>query len=104
MRKAETTSVDYQALSLNEQIAQAVAYYWRTRQRQQERQSAQGRSDQGARGAVTGGSQMVGFCELITHLLVEAGITPAHIFSRQSLERTSRVLSPYQRVGHAGCP
>jgi hypothetical protein len=29
---------------------------------------------------------MVGFCELITHLLVEAGIAPAHIFTRQSLE------------------
>jgi len=29
---------------------------------------------------------MVGFCELITHLLVDAGIAPEHIFSRQSLE------------------
>jgi hypothetical protein len=78
--------VDHQLPFLNEQIAQAVAHYWRTRQRQQERQHAQDRSDQGARSAVTGGSQMVGFCELITHLLVEAGIAPAHIFTRQSLE------------------
>ena len=86
MRKAETTSVDHPSLSLDEQIAQAVAHYWRTRQRQQERQRAQGRSDQGARSAVTGGSQMVGFCELVTHLLVEAGIAPTHIFTHQSLE------------------
>ena len=78
--------MDHQSPTLNEQIAQAVAHYWRTRQRQQERQHAQGRSDQGARSAVTGGSQMVGFCELLTHLLVDAGIAPAHIFSRQSLE------------------
>lgn len=78
--------MEYQTSNLNEQVAQAVAHYWRTRRQQQERQRAQGRSDQGARSAVTGGSQMGGFSALITHLLVDAGIASAHIFSRRSLE------------------
>lgn len=72
--------------NLHERIAQAVAYYWRTRQRQSEKQVEQGRSDQGARSAVTGGFQMIGFSELITNLLVDAGIAREHIFYRQSLE------------------
>jgi hypothetical protein len=78
--------VERQLLNLNERIAQAVAYYWRARQQQSEKQIGQGRSDQGARSAVTGGYQMIGFSELITDLLVDAGIAREHIFYRQSLE------------------
>lgn len=82
----EHFGVGRQPTNLDAQVAQAVAYYWRARQRQNERQIEQGRSDQGARSAVTGGYQMVGFGELITNLLVNAGITHKDIFSRQSLE------------------
>ncbi|MBI3757092.1 MAG: PaeR7I family type II restriction endonuclease [Deltaproteobacteria bacterium] len=78
--------MDLQLSNLNEQVAQAVAYYWRARQQQSDKQGEQGRSDQGARSAVTGGYQMVGFNELITHLLTNAGIAQKYIFSRQSLE------------------
>jgi hypothetical protein len=82
----ETLRVERQLLNLNERIAQAVAYYWRARRQQSERQIEQGRSDQGARSAVTGGYQMMGFSELITALLVDVGVAHKHIFSRQSLE------------------
>jgi len=78
--------VDGQLTKLKQRIEQAVAYYWRARQEQSERQVKQGRSDQGSRGSVTGGYQMGGFSELITALLVEAGIAQEHIFTRQSLE------------------
>jgi hypothetical protein len=72
--------------NLDERIRQAVAYYWSARQRQSEKQVEQGRSDQGARGAVTGGYQMLGFSELITSLLVDVGVAQEHIFYRKSLE------------------
>ena len=78
--------MDRQLTNLNERIAQAVAYYWRARQQQSEKQIEQGRSDQGSRSSVTGGYQMSGFSELITALLVDAGVAHEHIFSRQSLE------------------
>lgn len=78
--------MDGQLTNLEERVAQAVAYYWRARQEQSERQVKQGRSDQGFRGSVTGGYQMGGFSELITALLVEAGIAQEHIFTRKSLE------------------
>jgi len=82
----ETLRVDRQLTNLNERIAQAVAYYWRAHQQQSEKQIEQGRSDQGSRSSVTGGYQMSGFSELITALLVDAGVAHEHIFSRQSLE------------------
>lgn len=45
-----------------------------------------GRSDQGARGSVTGGAQMNGFIGLITELIVEAGIGEEHIHYNRFLE------------------
>jgi len=72
--------------STEERVARAVAYYWTTRQHQSERQQELGRTDQGARSAVTGGYQMQGFTELITELLESAGIARHHIFYRQRLE------------------
>ena len=64
----------------------AVARYWITRGLQHTKQEATGRSDQGARGAVTGGAQMHGFIELFTRVVVEAGIAPECVYSRTSLE------------------
>lgn len=78
--------MDSQLPNLDERIRQAVAYYWNARQKQSEKQAKQGRADQGARGAVTGGYQMIGFSELITGLLVDVGVAAEHIFFRQSLE------------------
>lgn len=64
----------------------AVKFYWRTRARQSERQRTSGGSDQGLRSAVTGGAQMDGFIELLTKLVIEAGIDRTHIFYKDSLE------------------
>lgn len=64
----------------------AVRFYWQTRFKQVEKQRKAGGSDQGLRGAVTGGAQMNGFIELLTKLVIEAGIDRAHIFYQESLE------------------
>jgi len=78
--------VDHELSNLDRQIAEAIAYYWQARKKQTERQIEQGRSDQGARGAVTGGFQMHGFSELITSLLIDVGVAHEHVFCRKSLE------------------
>lgn len=73
-------------IDLNQRVAKAVAFYWQSRQQQADKQAEAGRTDQGARGAATGGNQMSGFSELITALLVEAGVDRQHIFQEKALE------------------
>ena len=65
---------------------EAVAFYWRTRSSQLQKQRDAGGSDQGSRSAVTGGAQMDGFIALLTKLVNEAGIDPANIYHKDSLE------------------
>ena len=65
---------------------EAVRFYWQTRSQQLEKQRKAGGSDQGSRSAVTGGAQMDGFIALLTRLVIEAGIDPANIFHKDSLE------------------
>jgi hypothetical protein len=65
---------------------EAVRFYWETRSKQSQKQRDAGGSDQGSRSAVTGGAQMDGFIELLTKLVIEAGIDRAHIYYNQSLE------------------
>src|SRR5580704_12140200 len=65
---------------------EAVKFYWQTRSKQLQKQRDAGGSDQGLRSAVTGGAQMDGFIELLTKLVVEAGIDRAHIHYHNSLE------------------
>lgn len=72
--------------SLSKHISQAIAHYWLTRQKQSQKQSTSGRSDQGARSAVTGGAQMDGFISLITDLMVEAGAEKSNIYHNKHLE------------------
>jgi hypothetical protein len=71
---------------LPDATSKAVAKYWSIRKRQQDRQKQAGRSDQGARGAVTGGAQMDGFIELFTDLVAEAGIERQYIFYHTALQ------------------
>jgi hypothetical protein len=71
---------------LNQRVAKAVASYWATRQSQSTKQASSGQRDQGARSAVTGGAQMDGFINLITGLILEAGIQEKHIFHDTALE------------------
>jgi hypothetical protein len=65
---------------------EAVRFYWQTRAKQLQKQRDAGGSDQGFRSAATGGAQMNGFVELLTKLVMEAGIDRAHIHYQQSLE------------------
>jgi hypothetical protein len=67
-------------------VSQAVAFYWRTRRTQSQKQAKGGRADQGARSAVTGGAQMDGFVKLITDLLIEAGADESSLFRRKHIE------------------
>jgi hypothetical protein len=67
-------------------VRQAVRFYWQTRTKQREKQVQSGAKDQGLRSAVTGGAHMDGFIELLTKLVIEAGIDRSHVFYRESLE------------------
>ena len=67
-------------------VTQAITYFWQTRRRQAERQKQTGASDQGSRGAVTGGAQMDGFIKLITEIIESAGINTKHIYYKKYLE------------------
>lgn len=67
-------------------VREAVRFYWRTRARQLQKQAKSGAKDQGLRSAVTGGAQMDGFIELLTRLVIEAGIEPSQVFHNQALE------------------
>lgn len=67
-------------------LRDAVRFYWETRTKQLEKQAGSGAKDQGLRSAVTGGAQMDGFIELLTKLVIEAGIDRSHVFYRESLE------------------
>ena len=71
---------------LHSMVSQAVAYFWRTRRSQVEKQKKTGTRDQGSRGAVTGGAQMDGFIRLVTGIIESAGIDKKYIYFRKSLE------------------
>src|SRR6267378_1161397 len=64
-------------------VREAVKFYWQTRAKQVAKQKSLGGTDQGLRSAVTGGAQMDGFIELLTKLVMEAGIDRSHIFYRR---------------------
>ena len=67
-------------------VRQAVARFWATRRQQADQQRRRGGSDQGRRGAVTGGAQMDGFLELLGSLIRQAGIPDAAIFRKRAIE------------------
>jgi len=72
---------------LNRRLAEAIAYYWRTREQQGKKQGdSSGVKDYGARAAVTGGAQMDGFIVMLSELIQEAGVHEKHIFYKQSLQ------------------
>lgn len=71
---------------LNKDISKAISFYWQTRRQQLNKQTTSGRSDHGARSAVTGGAQMDGFIKLISNLIVGAGVDKSNIFYNKHLE------------------
>lgn len=88
---ARPSALDYRrrmALVLTDvdaRVRKAVARYWKTLEAQSKQQKA-GDADRGGRAAVTGGKQMVGFCEVVNQLLIDNGIPEAHIYTQAKLE------------------
>ena len=67
-------------------ISKAVRHFWDTRSGQAKKQQDAGRSDQGARGAVTGGKQMDGFVLLVRDIIKDGGLSDTCIHTLTSLE------------------
>jgi hypothetical protein len=67
-------------------VTNAVRHFWETRSGQTKKQQDAGRSDQGSRGAVTGGKQMDGFVVLVREIIDDAGLSQDCIFAEQCLE------------------
>lgn len=67
-------------------IADAVRQFWTSRADQTQKQRDGGRSDQGSRGAVTGGKQMDGFTQWVRAAVIAAGIPDGSIFIDEKLE------------------
>ena len=64
-------------------FSEAVSFFWQTRTRQTIQQENLGRSDQGARGAVTGGQQMDGFLRAIADLMADVGVVASDIYTQR---------------------
>lgn len=72
---------------LDHRLCAAIQHFWKTRERQAQRQGAvSGKKDAGARSAVTGGAQMSGFITLVRDLLCEGGLSKAAVFCEKALE------------------
>jgi hypothetical protein len=67
-------------------LAKAVRHFWTTRDGQAKKQQDAGRSDQGSRGAVTGGKQMDGFVAIIEEVINEAGLPIDCVHTSTTLE------------------
>lgn len=67
-------------------LASAIRHFWTTRDGQARKQQVAGRSDQGSRGAVTGGKQMDGFIRLIQSIIRECGLPDSSVHTSTSLE------------------
>jgi len=72
--------------NVGKEVADAVAFYWNTREAQKAKQIKGGKSDAGLRSAVTGGAQLDGFVSLFAKIIQEAGISPECIFYKKLLE------------------
>lgn len=72
--------------TINTAVGRAVRHFWRTRSGQAQKQQDSGRSDQGARSAVTGGRQMDGFVQLVRQIITDSGLPEDCIFTLKRLE------------------
>jgi hypothetical protein len=72
--------------NIENRLHEAIAFYWQTREQQKSRQTLEGKADQGARSAVTGGAQMSKIVGLLTELILEAGAKSEEIFQNKALE------------------
>lgn len=72
---------------LDPKLKEAVSRFWSSRETQAQKQGEKaGIRDAGARAAVTGGSQMDGFVELVRDLLEESGVDKPLIYCERHVE------------------
>lgn len=72
---------------LDLKLREAVARFWSSRETQAQKQGVKsGVRDAGARAAVTGGSQMDGFVDLVRDLLEESGVNKPLIYCERHVE------------------
>lgn len=80
--------------NLEKKVSQAIRFFWKTRHAQLQQQGTKtGKKDYGSRSAVTGGAQLDGFINLVRNLLIENGISDAHI----SIKKRDAALPGYFR-------
>lgn len=72
--------------NIEEIVANAIRFFWETRNGQIVRQNQAGVHDQGNRGAVTGGKQLDGFVQLVRDTLVLNGVPEGCIYTDSDLE------------------
>jgi hypothetical protein len=67
-------------------LAKAIRHFWTTRDGQARKQQVAGRTDQGSRGAVTGGKQMDGFVAIVQDIIRDGGLPDSSVYTSTSLE------------------
>lgn len=72
--------------NIENEVSSAVAFYWKTRKIQGDKQKTGGKADAGSRSAVTGGAQLDGFISLFTNTISNAGMKEENIFCHKSIE------------------
>lgn len=72
--------------NLDARVAEAVRWYWATREDQGNRQGSGDDQDRGFRRAVTGGGHLDGFANLVIDLLIENGVPEDWIHGRRGGE------------------
>jgi len=77
--------VPFQYKKYANHVAEAVKHYWTTLDSQSAKQQG-GDADRGGRSAVTGGTQMDGFCVVIKQVLKDADLQDFEIFLDERLE------------------
>jgi hypothetical protein len=71
---------------LDNLVGQAVIKYWSSRYDQRRKQQRAGKTDQGLRGAATGGAQMDGFIDLFMEIISRSGIPERCVFRKKAVE------------------
>ena len=72
-------------IDIHSETSKAIGEFWKTRQSAIEKQVASGVSDQGERGAVTGGKNMDGFVSLVRQMVVQSGLKESEVLTNTQL-------------------
>ena len=85
-------SFPYTEVQLRKKVANAAAFYWKTRRSQAVSQKKRGVTDAGTRGQVTGGRHLDGFARLIKEICIKAGFKKTEVFLYDKNIPTFKIL------------